>query len=76
MRDIVGMDWPSLKEHLENQFTESMTWDNYGEWHIDHIQPLSKFNLSDDKQLNIACHYTNLQPLWAEDNIRKHCHAA
>lgn len=48
-----------------------MTWENFGEWHIDHIVPLSKFNLTDYEQLKIACHFSNLQPLWAKDNLSK-----
>lgn len=48
-----------------------MTWENYGEWHIDHIIAISKFNLVDRKQLLKACNYTNLQPMWAKDNISK-----
>ena len=50
---------------------EYMTWDNYGEWHIDHIKPLNLFNLADPIQLKEACNYINLQPLWAKDNILK-----
>ena len=48
-----------------------MTWDNWGDWHLDHIIPLSHFDLSDRKQLKQACHYTNMQPLWAADNLSK-----
>ena len=48
-----------------------MSWDNYGEWHIDHIMPLSTFDLTNPDQLKEACKYTNLQPLWAEDNLHK-----
>ena len=70
VRDL-GCSLGDLKQHLESQFAEGMTWDNYGDWHVDHILPLSAFDLTDRKQLLEACHYTNLQPLWAEDNIRK-----
>jgi len=50
-----------------------MTWDNWtlDGWHIDHIKPLASFDLTDRKQLLEACHYTNLQPLWAKDNLTK-----
>ena len=57
--------------YLTTKFKPDMTWENYGQWHIDHIRPLSSFNLSDFSQLSTACHYTNLQPLWANENIRK-----
>jgi len=72
VRDL-GCSIEELKYHLESQFQEGMSWDNYGEWHIDHIKPLASFDLSDHKQLLGACHYTNLQPLWAEENIKKGC---
>jgi hypothetical protein len=48
-----------------------MTWDNYGEWHMDHIQPCASFDQTDPEQQKICWHYTNYQPLWAEDNLRK-----
>jgi hypothetical protein len=50
-----------------------MTWENWSKygWHIDHIKPLSSFNLTDYEQLKMACHYTNLQPMWAKDNLIK-----
>ena len=57
------------KEHLENQFKEGMTWHNRSEWHIDHIVPLSSAN--NEEELYKLCHYTNLQPLWAEENLKK-----
>ena len=60
-----------LKLHLEKQFVLEMTWDNYGKWHIDHIIPISLFNLQDRNDFLKANHYTNLQPMWAKDNITK-----
>lgn len=70
VRDL-GCSIQDLRKHLEIQFQPGMTWENYGEWHIDHIIPLVNFDLTDKKQLKEACHYTNLQPLWAIDNLRK-----
>lgn len=72
VRDL-GCTIVELKAHLESKFWPGMTWDNYGlkGWHIDHIIPLSSFNLEDPDQVKKACHYTNLQPLWAEDNLKK-----
>ena len=62
-----------LKQYLESKFQPGMSWDNWSldGWHIDHIKPLSSFDLTDRKQLLEACHYTNLQPLWAKDNLSK-----
>ena len=62
-----------LKQYLESKFQEGMSWDNYGYhgWHIDHIKPLCKFNLTIESEFKEACHYTNLQPLWAKDNLSK-----
>jgi hypothetical protein len=71
--DILGCSYEELVIHLESQFTDGMDWDGhslYG-WHIDHKIPLAAFDLTDKKQLAEACHYTNLQPLWAEDNYSK-----
>jgi len=69
--DIVGCKPSELKKHLEKQFKEGMTCDNHGEWHIDHILPLA--SAKDDEEVFKLCHYTNLQPLWAEDNLIKGC---
>lgn len=71
--ELLGCSVEFLKKHLESQFTEGMTWDNYGlkGWHIDHIKPCASFDLTDDEQMKECFHYTNLQPLWAEENIRK-----
>ena len=67
----LGCSIIELKTHLESKFQEGMSWDNYGEWHIDHIKPLSKFQLKNKDEFLLAVHYTNLQPLWAEDNLKK-----
>ena len=67
----LGCSIDELKIYLESKFTNGMNWDNYGEWHIDHKRPLASFDLTDRQQLLEACHYTNLQPLWAEDNLSK-----
>jgi len=70
VRDL-GCSIEELKRHLESQFAEGMSWDNYGKWHIDHIKPLSSFNLTKAEELKKACHFSNLQPLWAKDNLKK-----
>jgi len=67
--DIVELSPIELKSYLEKKFTEGMSWDNYGEWHIDHIKPLS--SATNEGEVYKLCHYNNLQPLWAEDNIKK-----
>lgn len=66
---LIGCDWLVAKEHLENQFTDGMSWGNMGEWHIDHKIPLA--SASTEEELILLCHYTNLQPLWAFDNMSK-----
>lgn len=73
LEKLLGCSIEELKIYLENKFQEGMTWENHGlyGWHIDHILPLASFDLTDDTQLLIASHYTNLQPLWAKDNLSK-----
>jgi hypothetical protein len=66
---IIGCSPLQLKEYLEQKFTKGMNWENQGKWHIDHIIPLSSAKTEDE--VYILCHYTNLQPLWAEDNLKK-----
>ncbi len=67
--DVVGCAPEFLKEYLEKQFRDGMNWENRSEWHIDHIIPLS--SATSEEELYKLCHYTNLQPLWAEENMRK-----
>jgi hypothetical protein len=69
----LGCSIPELKTYLENKFTEGMSWDNWTleGWHIDHIRPLASFDLTNRDEFLKACHYTNLQPLWAKDNLSK-----
>ena len=66
---ILGCTIEEFKVHLENKFVDGMTWDNHGEWHLDHIYPVSL--AKDEEELIRLNHYTNFQPLWALDNIRK-----
>lgn len=68
---LVGCTSEQLRQHLEAQFTDGMSWDNFGDWEIDHKHPCAKFDLSDPEQQRQCFHYTNLQPLWAEVNRRK-----
>lgn len=69
--DIVGCSPNYLREHIEKQFLEGMNWENYGfyGWHIDHKIPLS--SAKNEEEILKLFHYTNLQPLWAEENLRK-----
>lgn len=68
----VGCTVAQLRKHLERQFTPGMTWQNHGEWHIDHITPLAAFDFAAfPAQIKQAEHYTNLRPMWARDNLSK-----
>lgn len=69
--ELVGITPIELMGYLEKMFTEGMNWNNYGKWHIDHIRPCASFDLDDLSQRKICFHYTNLQPLWAKDNLAK-----
>lgn len=70
--DMLGIPLDEFFVYIENQFTGGMSWDNYGEWHIDHIKPCSKFDLFLRSEQEKCFYYTNLQPLWAMDNYKKH----
>ena len=72
---FLGCSIEELKQYLENKFLKGMSWCNHGrgtyKWHIDHIRPLASFDLTDPNQLKLACHFTNLQPLWQFQNLSK-----
>lgn len=70
-RALIGCSIEELKQHLENQFKDGMSWENYGEWHVDHIRPCSTFNLLNESEMRECFNYKNLQPLWAEENLLK-----
>lgn len=74
-RVLIGCSVVEIKEHIEKQFVEGMSWENHGnghgKWNIDHIKPLYSFNLMDLEQQKIAFHYTNTRPLWWIDNMRR-----
>lgn len=71
--ELLGCSVQELKVRLEEIFLPGMTWGNYGfyGWHVDHIKPCASFDLSKPEQQKICFHFSNLQPLWAVDNIRK-----
>jgi signal recognition particle GTPase len=69
--ELLGCSIPEVRQHLENQFKDGMSWENHGEWHIDHIKPCASFDLTDPKQQKECFNYKNLQPLWAEENLTK-----
>lgn len=68
---ILGCSFEKFKEYIESKFTEGMNLENYGKWHLDHIKPLSL--AKSQEEVIILNHYTNFQPLWAEDNFKKGC---
>jgi len=70
---LVGFNLDQLKNHIERKFIKGMSWDNMGDWHIDHIIPIAAFNFetADDSDFRRCWSLKNLQPLWAADNSRK-----
>ncbi len=68
---LIGCSVSELKDYLQSMFVGDMSWDNYGEWHIDHIKPCSLFDFSIESEQQECFHYTNLQPIWAVDNLIK-----
>ena len=73
VRDL-GCTIDEFKVYIEKHFDKGMSWSNWSTkgWHIDHKKPISSFDLTDRDQIIKAVHYTNLQPLWAKDNHKKH----
>jgi hypothetical protein len=71
--NLIGCSVDELRCHLERLFQPGMSWANWSRtgWHVDHVKPISSFDLSNPEELSKACHYTNLQPLWAKVNHRK-----
>lgn len=67
--DLLGCTIEEAYRHVESLFQPGMTWENYGKWHVDHIIPFAVTQLAHERER--LCHYTNLQPLWAADNLKK-----
>lgn len=68
---LLGCSSIVLREWIQGQFSEGMSWENYGRWHIDHVRPCASFDLQNHDQQRLCFHYTNLQPLWATENLKK-----
>ena len=69
--NLIGCSVDYLREYLASMFEAGMSWDNYGDWHIDHIIPCASFDLTDPKQQKLCFHFSNLRPAWARENIVK-----
>ena len=69
--DLLGCSIQDARRYLEDQFTKGMSWENHGEWHIDHRKPCASFDLTNVEEQRVCFHYTNLQPLWASENLSK-----
>ena len=69
----VGCTLAYLFDYIQSQLKEGMVWENRGCWHLDHRKPVQAFDLSDEMERKKCCHYTNYQPLWANDNLTKSC---
>jgi hypothetical protein len=69
--EMLGMSVVEFMDHFATMFLPGMSWENHGEWHIDHIRPCASFDLTNPAQQRECFHYTNLQPLWASDNLAK-----
>lgn len=67
----LGCSFETFKQHISSLFVDGMSWENYGQWHIDHIYPLSVAYAQSKESFAKACHYSNLRPLWAKENLQK-----
>jgi hypothetical protein len=72
-KELLGCTAEELKVYIESKFKPGMTWENYGRegWHIDHVKACANFDLTNPAQQRECFHYTNLQPLWAQENRKK-----
>jgi len=72
---LLGCNIITVRKHIEKQFRDGMTWSNYGhgknKWLLDHVNPISKFNLECIEERMICFNYNNLQPLWSCENLKK-----
>jgi len=69
--ELLGCDWQFFLKWIEAKFSQGMSWDNRSQWHIDHIRPCCSYDLTNPEEQRKCFHYTNLQPLWATDNLSK-----
>ena len=69
--ELLGCGLKHFKKHLESLFTEGMTWENYGDWHIDHIRPCMTFDMTKKYNHAKCFHYKNMRPLWGDDNRKR-----
>jgi hypothetical protein len=72
-QELLGCTWEEVLIYIESLFLPGMTWENWTNdgWHLDHIRPVASFDLTDPEQQKLCCHYTNLRPIWAEENYCK-----
>lgn len=72
--ELLGCSMADFRIYLESKFEPGMSWENYGHkgWHIDHIMPCAIFDLGKPEHLKRCFHFSNLQPMWATENLRKH----
>lgn len=71
--ELLGCSINDFKNHIKSKFTEGMTWENYGEWHIDHIIPCAVFDFTKTEAQKFCFHYTNMKPMWGNENKSKNC---